>query len=65
MSFTMLVLLHMKDAKLSNYSVMFNFQTRLNQIHVIWIKQLHPSFATLFAVVVKKLLSPYKLNASF
>ena len=55
----------MKDAKLSNYSVMFNFQTRLNQIHVIWIKQLHLSFATLFAVVGKKLLSPYKPNASF
>ena len=31
MSFTILVLFHMKDAKLSNYSVMFNFQTHVTK----------------------------------
>ena len=31
MSFTMLVLFHMKDAKMSNYYAMCNFQTRVTK----------------------------------
>ena len=46
MSFTILVLFHIKDAKMSNYYAMFNFQARLYQIHIIYIKQLHLSFTT-------------------
>ena len=59
MSFTMLVFFHMKDAKMSNYSVMFNIPTRVNQIHAIWIKQLHLLFAPLLCWWQETSLSIY------
>ena len=61
----MLVLFHIKDAKMSNYYAMFNFQTRVTKFISFESSNYTFHLPPFCCVVGKKLLSLYKLNASF
>ena len=61
----MLVLLHMKDTKMSNYYEMFNFQIRVTKFLSFESSNCTFHFPPFCCVVGKKLLSPYNLNVSF
>ena len=61
----MLVLFHLNDAKMSNYYAMSNFQIRVTKFTSFESSNCTFHLPAFCCVVGNKLLSPYKLNASF